>query len=162
MDRNDICRRIAKQYYAEILRYCRSLLHNDPQGAEDCTQEVFLILIQKKSMLFMDKRISTWLYKTADRVIKNYRRRERKYAHESFDEEQFSDSIKLSDDGGLSGLLDDSPLDLLTDDERELIKAYYDRSSGTKQQIAARFGLTLSALYSEIHRIKTKLRDLCK
>ena len=140
----DICRQIAAKYYGEILRYCHAQLPGDPQGAEDCTQEVFLILTKKRLQLELTERIRAWLYKTADRTVRNYRRRERRHRHAPLD------SIPLSDDGGLAPLTEASPLDSLTEDERRLLTVYYQSGSGSKQAVAAQFGLTLSALYSEI------------
>lgn len=154
MDQAEKLNRIIEQYYAEILKYCHSLLISDPQGAKDCTQEVFLILTKKHRLLDMEGKIRIWLYKTADKVIRNYRRREAKQCHLSLDE------IQLADDGGLSELLNDSLLDLLTEDDKALITAYYSTEFASKQEVADRFGLTLPALYTAVHRIKKNLRDM--
>ena len=158
LDQTEKFLQIYRQYYSVIRRYCSSLLLNDPLGAEDCTQEVFFILARKLDITVPAERIRIWLYKTADLVILNYRRREQKHSHESLDDLSFND-ISLSDDGGLSAILDDSPLDILTQSERELITAYYLSGTQDKLELAEQHGLTLSALYSEIHRIKTKLRN---
>ena len=88
------------------------------------------------------------------KVIRNYRRREAKQRHLSLDE------IQLADDGGLSELLNDSLLDLLTEDDKALITAYYSTEFANKQEVADRFGMTLPALYTAVHRIKKELRNM--
>ena len=72
---NSIFELIYQKYYAVILRYCRVRLHGDLQGAEDCTQEVFLVLHKKLKRLTELESILPWLYRTADREIKAYIRK---------------------------------------------------------------------------------------
>ena len=144
---------IINLYYDEIKRYCHYKLPNDFHGAEDCTQEVFFILLKKHRELYISERIHTWLYKTADRVIRNYLRKEKKHTHVPLED------VEFSSDGGLSAILNDTPLDALTEQERQILTAYYSSDYHTKQDVALQFGMTLPTLYVVISRIKKKLKS---
>ena len=143
---------ITKQYYDSIKAYCHARLSDDFHGAEDCTQEVFFILFRKHLLLNDSEKIKTWLYKTADKVISNYLRKERNRLQVPLED------VELSDDGGLLDVLDGTPLDVLTESERRMITAYYGADAASRQQIADQFSMTLPALYVAISRIKKKLK----
>ena len=152
MDHKASCEEIVTLYYDSIKRYCHSRLPDDFHGAEDCTQEVFYIFIKKYDSSSSTEGIRVWLYKTADKVIRNYLRREQKHDHAALEE------VTFSDDGGLAMITNDTPLDILSEEERRLITAYY-TAPDSKKAIAKHFGLTLPALYMAVFRIKKKLRD---
>ena len=82
LNQDELCVIIAEKYYQPIYKYCYAKLNCDASAAQDCTQNVFLIMIQKKNRLNLSNNMQTWLYKTADRVIRNYRRKEKKYRDE--------------------------------------------------------------------------------
>ena len=65
---------LIKSYYKEIFNYCYNRL-GDFHAAEDCTQEVMLVLYKKVNTLDMSKDILTWLYSVADKEIKSYQRK---------------------------------------------------------------------------------------
>lgn len=153
MNQDDLCTMIANQYYRPIYRYCYEQLHFNVDAAQDCTQEVFLILIQKKNRLDLSGNIKVWLYKTADRVIRNYRRKERKYQNcISIDE------IDLVDDSNSQDFESDDRLSCLTEEEYALLQEYYSAEYGNRNEVAKRHGMTLPALYMEIHRIRSKVK----
>ena len=60
---------IFRGYYEKILNFCYAKI-GDKQLAEDCTQEVFLILSKKMHKLKLDTDIAAWLYGTAKNEIK--------------------------------------------------------------------------------------------
>ena len=66
---------LIKSYYREIFRYCYNRLYGDFHAAEDCTQEVMLVLYKKVNTLDMSKEIRSWLYSVADKKIKTYQRK---------------------------------------------------------------------------------------
>lgn len=48
MSNNTVCNEIIEKYYASIYRYCFVRLDYNEYAADDCTQEVFLILLKKQ------------------------------------------------------------------------------------------------------------------
>ena len=153
LQQDDLCMMIANQYYQPIFRYCYGQLDCNADAAKDCTQEVFLILIQKKRHLNLGGNIKTWLYKTADRVMWNYRRKEKKYKN------QISiDDIELIDDSSFSKLELESMLSCLTEEEYTLLMEYYNASYGERAALAQQHGMSLGALYIEVNRIRNKVK----
>ena len=137
---------IVDKYYRSILHYCRQKLHGDLSAAEDCTQEVFLILYQKINLLDMKKDIRPWLFRTADKVIKAYIRKNAK--------ETPIEEIPILEE---APVFHDSILDILTDDERRLLELYY--QGADKEQLDDQLGITLPSLYQKLARIRHKLLD---
>jgi RNA polymerase sigma-70 factor (ECF subfamily) len=63
---------IVKGYYERILKFCLFALGGNLSAAEDCTQDVFLILYENMAGLKDYDKIGGWLYKTADNISKRY------------------------------------------------------------------------------------------
>lgn len=155
MQQNDPFDQIIERYYQAIYRYCYVRLGYDPHAADDCTQEVFLILLKKKRGLELTDGIGSWLYETADRVIKTYLRKQSR-APAQIDPDCVADPM--------NALVNDhnqpSPMfSVLTAEEYDLLFAYYDSGYGDKKQLAERYGMTLLQLYKAIHNIRDKLRN---
>ncbi len=138
---------IIEESYTPVFLYCIYQLNGDISGAEDCTQEVFLLLCKHVNKLDMTKSILPWLFRTADHVMQSYRRKNP--VHEGLD--KANDLIDNS-------LIQDSILDTLTEDERILVQTYYNGED--KSEIARKRGISVTALYKQIARIKQKLRKL--
>lgn len=153
MHQDDLCTMIAEQYYLPIYRYCYEQLNFDKDAAQDCTQEVFLIMIRKKARLNLSGNMRVWLYKTADHVIRNYRRKEKKYRNQIP-----LDDIELVDESRLPDFAVESMLACLTEEEYKLLMEYYNAPHGFRKELAEQHGMTLSALYVEIHRIRNKVK----
>lgn len=153
MKRGDTCELIIEKYYKEIYNYCYVKLNLDESAAQDCTQEVFLTLLQKKNRLNFNCNIRAWLYKTATLIVKHYWRKQKKLKN------QISiDDIDLSNSGGLDELDDIELLECLTEEEKELISEYYNAEYGHRNELAQAHNMTLSQLYREINRIKQKIK----
>lgn len=135
---------IVRDNYKSVLKYCIKYMHGDIHAAEDCTQEVFLILYQKVNSLDMTKDIRPWLYRTADHVMKTYIRKH----PEMIDIDSIPEIAEEPE-------LHESVLDVLSDNERTLVDLYY--SNIDKRLIAKEQGITLKYLYLKIARIKEKL-----
>ena len=145
---------MTEQYYAEILRYCQNKLPNDIHGAEDCTQDVFLLLYQKRDEIDFNQNIRGWLYATADRIISNYQKKQSRILQMlSVDLTKIEDRSSDSEQAFTS-----QTFACLSEDELELLKAYYGANKGERQDIAKRYNLTLAQLYKKIHVIRNKLR----
>jgi DNA-directed RNA polymerase specialized sigma24 family protein len=70
LDKNAQCNAAAKQYYQPLDRYCLLQLGGNLSAADDCVQETFLRMLEKKDTLDFTGNIRSWLYSTAYRVIK--------------------------------------------------------------------------------------------
>ena len=137
---------IVKQYYNSIYRYCCVRLSNE-SDAYDCTQEVFIILYQKMDKLKISENIRAWLYRTADNVMRNHKRKNNKY-------------ISLEDIPEITVETDfsvETPLnDVISEDEYQLLKAYYvDKES--IDQIAEKLEISKDAAFKRIYRIKARV-----
>ena len=104
-----------------------------------------MLLYRKIHSLDMTKDIRPWLYRSADRVVKAYLRKNPAPAETDAEPE----TADLTD-------IPESVFDVLSKEERELVDAYY--SKADKQQIAKEKGITLQSLYVTMARIKKKLR----
>ncbi|MDR2134738.1 MAG: sigma-70 family RNA polymerase sigma factor [Treponema sp.] len=63
---------IVGRYYGRILKFCCYALGGNLSLAEDCTQDIFLILYENMPRLKDYDRIGGWLYKTAGNISKRY------------------------------------------------------------------------------------------
>jgi RNA polymerase sigma-70 factor (ECF subfamily) len=63
---------IVARYYERILKFCAYALGGNLSLAEDCAQDVFLILYEHMPGLRDYDNIGGWLYKTADNISKRY------------------------------------------------------------------------------------------
>ena len=136
---------IYREYYETVFRYCRVRLNGDLHAAQDCTQEVFLVLHKKLKKLVDLDSILPWLYQTADREIKNYQRK-----HPAMID--IDEIVDLA-----APQQEDSPLDILDEEERKLVDLYY--GGVDKYAIAKNLGISLDVLYKRMHRIRQKLKE---
>ncbi|MDE7225754.1 MAG: sigma-70 family RNA polymerase sigma factor [Ruminococcus sp.] len=138
---------IAEQYYNAIFRYCCVKMNNE-HAAKDCTQEVFLIFFTKMDNLKLSENIRAWLYRTADRVMSNYRKKHKEMV--SYDdvnvvtEDTYSVEIPFND--------------IISKDEYELLKSYYIDGDDI-EVISVRLGISTAAVAQRIHRIKSKIKN---
>ena len=152
------CIHVTEQYYTEILRYCQNKLPNDIHGAEDCTQEVFLLLYQKREEIDFNQNIRGWLYASADRIISNYQKKQSRIL-----QMLNADLMKIEDQSSNSEQVFTSRMfECLPDDELELLQAYYGAQKGERRDIAKKYNLTLAQLYKRMHLIRDKLRKYYK
>ena len=63
---------IVRRYYERILKYCLYALGGNSGLAEDCAQDIFLILYENMGRLRDYDRIGGWLYKTVGNITKRY------------------------------------------------------------------------------------------
>ena len=152
MSNNTLCNEIIEKYYASIYRYCFVRLDYNEYAADDCTQEVFLILLKKQHKLNLSDNIRAWLYETANRVIKAYLRKANK-------EDTISNPDEIEDKTAVIENDSQSALECLTEEEYLLISEYYSSEYGSKAELAQKYGLTLTQLYKKVHTIKEKVRN---
>lgn len=154
MIEKEICEMIIEKYYNDVYNFCLSKLKNI-HAAEDCTQEVFFTLFNKRSRLDFSEQFRSWLYKTADKIC-------RKYIHKNknitVDISDFSDKIP---DASISfeKAVYSEIYEILDKDEADLLLEYIESDHGDREKIAERMGITLHALYRRIDRIRKKVMD---
>lgn len=155
MIESTLCNAIIKEYYREIYNFCFANLNYNHQSAEDCTQETFLIFFSKHKKLYLSDNIRIWLYQTAERVIKAYKRKNNlnEISIDTLTEEP------VSAENEFEQFEKSSILDELNEEEMKLLKIYYDHSYGERKTLAEKNGMTLSALYNRVHKIRLKLLD---
>ncbi|MDR2447530.1 MAG: sigma-70 family RNA polymerase sigma factor [Treponema sp.] len=171
---------IFKRYYEKILKFCVYALGGDRSAAEDCAQDIFLILYENMGRLKDYDKIGGWLYKTAGNISKQYAaslRKNRKRFAASF-------SVSEAEDG-------EAPLDRIaaenrikTDEEQiaeeravaravaeirkrltpkdKQILALAFRGKHPLKEVAARLGISLSAAKSRASRLRQKVHVLVR
>ena len=137
---------IFREYYEKILNFCYAKIGNK-QLAEDCTQEVFLVLSKKMHKLKLDTNITAWLYGTAKNEIKQCFRKNKK-DNISIDDlseipQKMSENIELFNE-------------IVTDEEYIILENYYLNSEDISK-LAEDTKISVSAMYQRIHRIKQKI-----
>ena len=158
MSKEKLSEEIVMKQYASILRYCLYKLEQDMQAAEECTQEVFLLFWQKKDDLNLELNIRGWLYATADRICRDYCKKEAKRS--SMIETNLGDLENIAVEFDVL----DSPsvFDALSDEEYQLLTAYYAESYGQRRHLAESLGLTTVQLTRRVHSILEKIRKRIK
>lgn len=154
MKKDKLCEDAAKKYYKSIFQFCLRILEYDGYAAEECTQEVFVLLVQKKDTLHFDQNIRGWLYSVAERICKDYRKREARrlsYITNTLDDIKDKSVEQFFEDT-------DSAFDALTDEEYKLLEAYYTTEYGNRTQLAAEHGMSTTQLYKKICAIRKKIK----
>ncbi len=155
MDKDAQCNAAAEQYYQPLYRYCLLQLGGDLSAADDCVQETFLRMLEKKDTLDFTGNIRSWLYSTAYRVIKEYRlrnRREMELCPGDLDVEAVSAEQDTASAEEAAKLLS-----ALSDEEYRLLEAYYDSEHGSKAAVAKEYGMTMAQLYKRVQTLRLRL-----
>ncbi len=152
----ETCEALIRQYYKELFSYCFARLGRSKTAAEDCTQELFVLFVTKRNDLENTDNIRLWLYRAADNIIRVYWRKNNR-AEISIEDcpeaQEIPSPERIDDDTG-------TILDELSPDERSILEAYYDTDYGQRNAAARKLGISLSALYQKVHKIKLKLKKL--
>lgn len=148
------CGELAEKYYSELFRYFFARLGCDRYAAEDCNQELFVLLITKRKELEYTDNTRLWLYRAADNIIKAYFRKK------NVPEVSIEEHPEVEDIASPAEIVEEteSPLDILTDGEKKLLEMYYDSDYGDRVSAAKKLGISLSALYQKVHKLKQKLK----
>ena len=146
-----LCELIINRYYDTVYNLCFARLNRNRQAAEDCTQETFLTFFSKRGKLEFTDNIQLWLYRTAEKVIKSYIRRNKQIL---IDVDEVADKL-ISEEQSFEE--QSEAFGCLSEEEKELLTIYYDYEYGERIRLAEEKGLTQSALYNRVYRIKQKL-----
>ncbi len=135
-------------YYQSIYNYCLSRVE-DINSAQDCTQEVFLIMYQKINALDSCN-IRAWLYRTADNIIKNYRKVSAKQNEILIEEaEKIIYTDCYDEEKILPGVLTKHELKMLSEHYIDGYDIAY---------VAEKNGKSTAAVYKMFQRLKVKLK----
>lgn len=145
------CEKVIDEYYQKIYNYCYSQLNYSHHAAADCTQEVFLIMLEKQKRLNMEGNIKLWLYRTANNVIRQYIRKRKR--HEAAD----IDECAIAVENNFEIKSETSVLDNLSHEEYTLLEEYYGGKYPDRSELAEKYGVSIEKLYKMIHFIKKKL-----
>jgi len=170
---------IVTRYYEKILKFCWYALGGNTGAAEDCAQDVFLVLHQNMAKLRDYDKIGGWLYKTASNISKQYAaalRKERKHTISFpayFENGDASENIPaaLVYTGGAADekarLAEEKAVDaasaaiakqLKPTDELILRLAFQEKRS--LQEVAVQLGIGLSAAKSRVSRLRQRITAL--
>jgi RNA polymerase sigma-70 factor (ECF subfamily) len=173
---------IVNRYYGKILKFCAYALGGNRSAAEDCTQDIFLILYENMARLKDYDKIGGWLYKTADHISKQYaaslRRERQRFAVPSpaFDVggEAVTGSIegiaaensitseenRIAEERALARAAAEIGKRLTSGDEQILRLAF--REKRPLKEVAARLDISLSAAKSRASRLRQKVSALAR
>jgi RNA polymerase sigma factor (sigma-70 family) len=168
---------IVNRYYEKILRFCCYALCGNRSSAEDCTQDIFLVLYENMERLKDYDKIGGWLYKTADHISKRYAaslKRERKKFAAPFvnhgDEESpenrvvakkiTSEEDKIAEEAAIDRAAAEIQKRLKPFDARVLELAF--QKKYPLKEVAARLNISLSAAKSRSSRLRQKISALAR
>ncbi|MDR2370348.1 MAG: sigma-70 family RNA polymerase sigma factor [Treponema sp.] len=171
---------IVKRYYEKILKFCAYALGGDRSAAEDCTQDIFLILYENMGRLKDYDKIGGWLYKTAGNISRRYAAslwKERKRfaspspVSETGDRETPLDRIaagssikseeeQIAGEEAAARAAAEIRRRLTPGDEQILALAF--REKHPLKEVAARLGISLSAAKSRVSRLRQKISAMAK
>lgn len=153
---------ISEKYYIDIYRYCSSRLKVDISYAYDITNEVFELLYKKCNTL-QDKNYKSWLYETADNLLKNfYKKYKRKVEKETY----IGDMAEtLSYEQNFENISEyeieqykDEILESLTEQERELFNMN-NIEKLSRTQISERLFIPENTVKQRLYRLNQKIKD---
>jgi RNA polymerase sigma factor (sigma-70 family) len=167
---------IVKAYYARILKFCAYRLGGNLSAAEDCAQDIFLILYENMGKLRDYDKIGGWLYKTAANVSKQYAATLRK------ERAKRAEPVGTPEDGGIPVSVDRIAAETIkTEQERIAEENVIEnaareigrclkpndgrvlaliREKRSLKEIAFRLGISLSAAKSRVSRLRHKINAL--
>jgi RNA polymerase sigma-70 factor (ECF subfamily) len=168
---------IVHRYYERILKFCVYALGGNLSFAEDCTQDIFLILYENMSRLKDYDKIGGWLYKTAGNISKRYAAamwKERKRFAVPFvtprGEKAPIDHIiagtiqseedRIAEERALDRAAGEIRKQLNPVDEHVLELAF--RKKHPLKEVAAQLNISLSAAKSRVSRLRQKIHALAR
>lgn len=150
----ETCAMLFEKYHRIVYNTCYKYLKNT-SAAEDCTQEVFYILLKKKSKIDLTDNLLSWLIETAKRVCKKYIRKNSKIL---LDIDEYSETI-ADKNSSVDKPLFDEVYEILDKEDADLLLEYINSDHGKRQEIAKRLGIKTTALYQRVKRIRERVMD---
>ena len=148
----ETCAMLFEKYNRIVYNTCYKYLKNTSE-AEDCTQEVFYVLLKKKSKIDLTDSLLSWLIETAKRVCKKYIRNNPKVF---LDIDDYSETI-ADKNTSVEKPLFDEVYEILDKEDADLLFEYINSDHGRRQEIAKSMGLKTTALYQRVKRIRERV-----
>lgn len=148
---NETCEMIINRFYNDVYNFCLSRLKNT-YAAEECTQEVFLTLFRKRSKLDFSEKFRSWLYNVADKICRNYMKKNKNITVDIDDYAEIISDNSLTDTS-----LYQEIYNILDKEDADLLLEYIESDFGQRKQIAERLGITTKALYGRMDRLRQKV-----
>lgn len=156
---------LIRRHIGFVYGAARRMLHGDASWAQDVTQAVFMLLIQKSPRIGSDAALAVWLHRAARYASANARRvrarqcqRDRKAARPEFDP---ADTMRATDDtdehAQLLPVLDEAIAQLGPRDRDGVILCFFQRH--TYRQIGASMGISEEAARKRVARSIERLRE---
>lgn len=153
---------VFEKYYIKIYNFCLYKTRYDRADAENCTQQVFMVLIEKWDNM-EDRDIYAWLLKTAQYTLMNLYRKKQKensvYPIESYenipcdtpDLEDLVISDKEIEEHKQRILSQLSPAD------RDLYRRYFEENM-SYIEISEQLGIDYAATQMRVSRLKSRIK----
>lgn len=148
---NETCEMIIDKFYNDVYNFCLSRLKNT-HAAEDCTQEVFLMLFRKRGKLDFSEKFRSWLYSSADKICKNYMKKNKNI---TVDIDDYAEVIADNSVDDIS--ISEEIYSILDKEDADLLLEYIESDFGQRKLIAERLGISLKALYGRMDRLRQKV-----
>lgn len=148
------CGILFEKYHSSVYNVCLKYLKK-PNAAEDCTQEVFLVMLKKKNKIDLSEKLSSWLSKTAKRVCKKYIS---KNSNMFLNIDDYAETISDTN-ASIEMPLSKEIYEILSKEEADLLLEYSNADHGERKKIAERMGIKPTALYQRVKRLRNKVLD---
>lgn len=150
----ETCGFLFQQYHSNVYDFCFKYLKNT-HAAEDCTQEVFMIMLKKKNKINLSENLLSWFYETSKRVCKQYIR---KNPTKFVDVDDYAEIISDTN-ASAEKPLSDEIYEFLDKEDADLLFEYINADCDERRKMATRMGITSNALCKRIKRIKCKAQE---
>jgi len=157
---------VSEQYYLLIYKYCHLKLQANESDSYDITNEVFVLLCEKWDILEKEN-IKSWLYRTADNILKEFFRKHKKRTNElkyiedlddymanSLIYEQSFENISEED----IEIYKDELLDELSDKEKKLFDMVFSEKLSYRE-ICERLDISRENLKKRLYRLRQKITE---
>lgn len=149
----ETCGLLFQKYHKFVYKFCLKQLKNT-HSAEDCTNEVFMIMLRKKNEIKLSKSLSSCLCETSKFVCKEYVRNN----PTKFDDvDEFAETI-ADTSVSIEKPLYDEIYEFLDREEADLILEYINANRFERRKMAERLEITSNALCKRIQKIKRKIQ----
>ncbi len=150
----ETCGILFQKYHNYVYNFCFKYLKNT-HAAEDCTQEVFMVMLKKKNKINLSKNLLSWLYETSKRVCKQYIR---KNSAKFVDVDDYTESI-YDTNASVKKPLSEEIYEFLDEEDADMLLEYINADCDERQKMAERLGISPNALCKRIIRIKHKVQE---
>ncbi len=149
----ETCGFLFQKYHSKVYDFCIKYLKNT-HAAEDCTQEVFMIMLKKKKEINISKNLLSWLYETSKRVCKKYLD---KNSIQFADIDDYAETISDAN-ASAEKPLSEEIYESLDKKDADLLFEYINADCNERRKMAERIGITPNALCKRIKRIRSKVQ----